>query len=99
MSDFIINIQSSPETIDPLLGTLMAGYLGFMLIGSIINCLVSLVIIFSIVVFIMALIDIVQRENWKEENDKVMWLLLIIFVPLAQFYYYFVTKKDLDKRK
>ncbi|HRN85729.1 MAG TPA: PLDc N-terminal domain-containing protein [Candidatus Dojkabacteria bacterium] len=99
MSDLIINIQSSAESIDPLLGTMMAGYLGFMLIGSIINCLVGLLIIFSIVIFIMALIDIVQRENWKEENDKVMWLLLIIFVPLAQFYYYFVTKKDLDKRK
>lgn len=96
MSDFIINIQSSPETIDPLLGTFMAGYLGFMLIGSIINCLVSLVIIFSIVVFIMALIDIVQRENWKDQNDKVMWLFLIIFVPLAQFYYYFVEKKKLE---
>lgn len=99
MNDFLIAMQSSADPIDPLASTLMVGFLGVWMIGLIINCLLGLFILFSVIIFIMALIDITQRENWKDENDKIMWLLLIIFVPLAQFYYYFVTRKDLNKRK
>lgn len=99
MNELIINMQSTVDSVDPLASTFVAGFLGLWIIGLLINCLVGLFMLFSAIIFIIALIDIIQRENWKSENDKIIWLLLVIFVPLAQFYYYFITRKKLDEKK
>jgi len=59
----------------------------------------SLVIfsLFVSVIWVLSIIDIVRRTNWKNDNDKVLWLLLVIFVPIADLYYYFFYRKTLDK--
>lgn len=58
------------------------------------------VIILSLIVFvvwILSIVDIVKRDNWKSENDRIIWLLLIIFINIVSLYYYFVYRKNLDK--
>lgn len=59
----------------------------------------SLVIfsLFVSVIWILSIIDIIKRDNWKNENDKILWLLLVIFVPIADLYYYFFYRKTLNK--
>ena len=98
MIEFLINLQSSVESVNPLAGALTAGFLGLWMISLLIQCLIGLFGVFSFIIFIISLIDIINRTNWKEENDKIIWLLLIFFIPFAQFYYYFVMRKILDEK-
>lgn len=60
-------------------------------------CVFGLISILTTVILILSLIDIIKRENWKSENDKIIWLLLIIFIPIVSLYYYFFYRKTLDK--
>lgn len=49
------------------------------------------------VIWILAIIDIIKRDNWKSDNDKIIWLLLVIFVNIVSLYYYFFYRKKLDR--
>jgi hypothetical protein len=65
------------------------GVLWFM---PIILCIIAL-IVFVIVFWIMMLIDSIQRK-YKDSNDKVVWVLVIIFTGLiGALIYYFVVKR------
>ncbi len=74
-------------------------------IGSIIAGIAILVIlfwiliigiaIFAFVFWILMLVDCIQRK-YKQENDKIIWVLVIIFTGIigALIYYFIVKKKD-----
>ena len=48
-----------------------------------------------LVFWIWMLIDCVQR-NFKKENEKIVWILIIIFAGIiGTFIYYFVVKKEI----
>lgn len=67
--------------------------------GLMIMCLWCGIMVFTIattVIWVLSLIDIVKRENWKNENDKIVWLLLVVFLNVASLYYYFFYRKKLD---
>lgn len=49
------------------------------------------------IIWVLSLIDIVKRENWKNDNDKIIWLLLVVFINVASLYYYFFYRKQLDR--
>ena len=55
------------------------------------------------VLWILMLIDALQRKNWPDENQKNTWLIILIvsFVigvsPLAAIIYYFMVRKPLGK--
>lgn len=51
--------------------------------------------IFAFVFWIIMIVDVVQR-NFKQENDKIMWILIIILTGIigALIYYFMVKRKD-----
>lgn len=51
--------------------------------------------IFAFVFWIIMLVDAVQRK-FKSDNDKIVWVLIIIFTQIigALIYYFIVKKKD-----
>ena len=50
-------------------------------------------IIFAFVFWIFMIVDVAKR-NFKKENDKIMWVLIIIFTGIiGSLIYYFLVKK------
>ena len=56
--------------------------------------------IFLLILWLVMIVNCVQRD-FKKDIDKVVWILLLIFIPVlaAVFYYFIVFKKDLIKKK
>ncbi|MBU3906816.1 MAG: PLDc N-terminal domain-containing protein [Nanoarchaeota archaeon] len=56
--------------------------------------------IFLLILWLAMIIDCVQK-NFKKDIDKVVWILLLIFIPVlaAVFYYFIVFRKGLNKKK
>ncbi len=99
LSAFAISIQSDFEYYsDDSLTTgtdAAAGAFGIFFIA--IWCFFIVLGLVTTVIWILAIIDIIKRENWKNENDKIMWLLLVIFINIVSLYYYFFYRKKLDR--
>jgi predicted membrane channel-forming protein YqfA (hemolysin III family) len=61
---------------------------GFVLFGLIVFILISLMLVF----WVWMLIDCLKR-NFRKDNDKIVWALVIIFLYiLGASIYYFVIK-------
>ena len=56
---------------------------------------------FALFVFwIIMLIDVFKRTNWKQESDKTLWIVLIIVLGwIGAAAYYFAVKRELDAKK
>ncbi len=55
--------------------------------------LIPILVIAAMVFWILMLIDTIQRK-FKNDNDKVMWVVIIIFAGIVgAFIYYFMVKK------
>ncbi len=87
----------STSTVSTTAGTGIAiGLLIFFIIAAIVGLL-------FFIFWIMMLIDAAKRTNWETENDKTLWLVILIvgfffgLGWLAALIYYFVIKKKLDK--
>jgi len=51
------------------------------------------IVVLSIIFWIYMLVDSIKRK-YKDENDKVVWVLVIIFLGvIGALVYYFVVKK------
>ena len=54
--------------------------------------------------WIVMLIDVFKRKNWEDENQKNLWMIIMIvsifvgLAGLAAIIYYFVVKRALDKK-
>jgi len=69
------------------------------LIGGIIFLIFLMIIVFALIFifWIWMLIDCLKR-NFKKENDKIVWVLVIIFLHIiGAIIYYFVVKVE-DKK-
>lgn len=51
--------------------------------------------IFSLVFWILMIVDVAKRK-FKHENDKIMWILIVILTGIigALIYYFMVKRKD-----
>ncbi|MFC1801340.1 PLDc N-terminal domain-containing protein [Nanoarchaeota archaeon] len=58
------------------------------------------IIVLPVAFFILMLIDCIKRD-FKNDNDKVVWILMIVFfgVIAAVIYYFAVKRKDKKKKK
>jgi hypothetical protein len=76
---------------DAALGIFSGLMIGMVILGLVVAALIILTIIF----WIYMLIDAIQRK-YHSENDKVVWILVIIFVGIigAIIYYFVVKTKD-----
>jgi len=65
--------------------------------------LYGIFIIIGMVLFvfwIFMLVDVFKRTNWKQENDKTLWILLVILLyPIGSILYFFLVKRKLDNNK
>ena len=53
--------------------------------------------IFFFVFWILMLVDVIQRK-FKKDNDKIIWILIIVFTNwVGAIIYYFVVKKPNKK--
>lgn len=54
------------------------------------------VAIAAFVLWILMLIDAAQRANWENENDKTVWILIIVLTGgIGALIYYFMIRKKL----
>lgn len=60
-------------------------------------CCFGIFVLIGLVFKILAIIDIARRESWKNDNDRIIWLLIVIFVPILAIYYLFFYRKTLDQ--
>lgn len=52
----------------------------------------------GLVFWVFMLIDVFQRKNWLDENQKILWIVLIILLGwLGALVYYFEIYKKLGK--
>lgn len=73
---------------------------GFAVVFIILILLFQVVIwglaIAGLVFWIFMLIDVVQRENWEHENDRVTWVLVVVLAgAIGALIYYFSVRKKL----
>ena len=92
---------TSTDTATTAAGTAAAGgILGALLIFWIIALVVG---IGFLIFWIVMLIDAFKRTNWQDDNQKNLWLVVLIvsiFIGLAwlaALLYYFIIKRALDK--
>ena len=53
---------------------------------------------FTMVYWILMLIDVVKRDNWETENDKVLWILVVLLAGIVgAVIYRFVVISKLGK--
>ncbi|MSR68539.1 hypothetical protein EXS66_02020 [Candidatus Saccharibacteria bacterium] len=52
------------------------------------------------VFWVMMLIDLFKRTNWKQESDKTLWIVLLLVLGwIGAAAYYFAVKRVLDAKK
>jgi TctA family transporter len=66
---------------------------GFFMFFLILWLLMFGVFVFLFVIWIIMLIDVIQRK-FKQENDKVMWILIVVLAGfIGAIIYYFMIKR------
>ena len=54
------------------------------------------VAIAAFVLWVVMLVDAAQRTNWENENDKTVWILVIVLTGgIGALIYYFIVRKKL----
>ncbi|MDD5012376.1 MAG: PLDc N-terminal domain-containing protein [Candidatus Nanoarchaeia archaeon] len=78
------------------IASLLGGTIFFWIILSLIT---GGLFIFFFVFWILMLVDCIQKK-FKEDVEKIVWILVLIFTGvLGALIYYFVVKKKSKKRK
>lgn len=55
-------------------------------------------VIFAMVYWILMIVDCIKRENWESENDKTLWILVILLAGIiGALIYRFVIVSKLGK--
>jgi hypothetical protein len=96
-----LTTTSTDATTNAAAGTAAAGFVGVLLIFWIILLVVGIGLF---VFWIVMLVDAFKRTNWQDENQKNLWLAILIvsvFIGLswlAAVLYYFIIKRAMDSK-
>jgi hypothetical protein len=73
---------------------------GAVILGLVFMLIIFILAILAFVFWILMLVDCVERK-FKEEIEKVVWVLVIIFTGIigALIYYFIIKVKDKKKKK
>ena len=76
---------------------IIASFIGILLFWFMIFFLLLAGAIFWVWIFI----DCLTRENYKEQNDKIVWVIVLLLSSIlgAVLYYFLVKRKLGDKKK
>jgi uncharacterized membrane protein YsdA (DUF1294 family) len=71
---------------------------GTILLGVILMLIIVALFIWTFVFWILMLVDSIKRK-YKEDSEKIVWVLVIIFTGIigALIYYFIVKAKDKKK--
>jgi len=73
---------------------IMGGAMLFLLLILVFYLIFLLVALVGFVLWILMIIDCARRDDFKGENDKLLWILILIFGGIiGAVIYYFVVKK------
>ena len=83
-----------------LIGIIMAGImLGFFVLWFTMYCIFFLFVIFSIVFWVLMIVDVAKRD-FKKEDEKITWILVVALTGvIGALIYYFSVKRPEDKKK
>lgn len=81
-------------------GAVSGAISGIWLIMMAFYCFLGLFVLFSLIGWILALVDCVKRQ-FKGENEKIIWILIIVLVGIigAIIYYFMVYRKAKAEEK
>ena len=81
-------------------GVAAAGFIGMLFIMLIMFYVFAIGLsIASLVFWIIMLIDVAQRTNWKNESDRTTWIIVVALTgSIGALIYYFAVKRVLDKK-
>ena len=55
--------------------------------------------ILGLIFWIYMLVDVIQRKNWEDENQKILWVLVVVLAGwIGAIIYYFVVKRPSDQK-
>lgn len=95
--DYTSTTYSSDAASTAAAGTLFGGVF---IVGMLIWLVSFAVGIAAFIFWIFMLIDVFKRTNWKQENDKTLWIIIVILLGvLGAIVYYFAVKRELDAPK
>ncbi len=73
-------------------GIVVLGFF-FVIIWIIFVVAIFALALFMLLVWIFMLIDVVKRADWKDDNEKIMWLLIVILLGgIGAIIYYFAVR-------
>ena len=53
------------------------------------------VMIFFAVIWIIMLIDVIKRQKWNDDNEKIMWILIVVLLGgIGAIIYYFAIRRQ-----
>lgn len=82
-------------------GAMAAMWAAMMGIFWIFYCFMIILGLASVVLWVWALVDCLNRKDYDSDNEKLLWALVILFAGIigAAIYYFLVKrKKDLEKK-
>ena len=92
-------IEILMNTGDAMSTALAGGFFGMYGIFMLVWCLFAILGLVGLILWIWMLIDCLKRE-FKGENDKLLWILVILFGGIiGGAIYYFMIKRKEDKLK
>ena len=73
-----------------------AGFVGiFFIIWLIFIFGMFAVMIFFAVIWIIMLIDVIKRQKWNDDNEKIMWILIVVLLGgIGAIIYYFAIRRQ-----
>jgi TctA family transporter len=95
LQGFIGTAQAS-STSEAAAGSAAAGFVGlFFIVFVLLQMFIWGLAIASLVFWIFMLVDVVQRTNWENEQDKTTWVLIVVLAGIigALIYYFSIRKK------
>ncbi|MFC1723060.1 PLDc N-terminal domain-containing protein [Nanoarchaeota archaeon] len=61
--------------------------------------IIFIISILSTIFWIWMIIDCATRSNFMQDNDKVIWILILVFTGfIGALVYYFAIKRNLDQK-
>lgn len=75
---------------------------GLAILGGIFGIFMAIMVVAVLVsiFWIWMIVDCATRDNFKADNDKVIWILVLVFAGIiGAIIYYFVIKRSLDPVK
>ena len=83
-------IENVQQGVPPVAGTNGMEWLGMGILG--LMALIFILVIATTVLWIWSIVHIAKNENFTDENQRIIWLLIVIFTGIFGSIVYFFAK-------